>query len=261
MALIRAEQLIAEYVPGIPILQGLDFEAAEGQFTCIIGPNGAGKSTLLKCLAGFLVPRSGQVWYGDRDITREPTERRIYDGIAIVPQQTRSLFPDMSVHENLELGCWVFRKDKARTRRAIERVYERFAFLADRRHEPAGLLSGGQQRILELQRALMFEPQVLLLDEPTETLAPAIANQIYDHLLELKGTGLTLIMVDQNVRKAVEIADYLYVLEMGRTSLHGAQADLSDEMGNIIRDWLAIEREGEQSAAQAANVNEPQGGK
>ncbi|WP_126428789.1 ABC transporter ATP-binding protein [Brevibacillus marinus] len=241
MILYEVKDVTAGYIPGINILNGANLQARKGEITVILGANGAGKSTLLKTMYGFLNPRQGEVRFRGQLISGFQVESLLKMGIAYVPQQSKSLFPDMTVQENLEMGCWVIRQDKSRVKQAIERVYERHGFLRDARHLPAGLMSGGQQRILELERALLTEPEVMLLDEPTETLSPKIAKEIYKLLEELKTRGVTVILIDQNVKSSVQIADYIYILDLGRTKHHGSKAEIAAEMENIIKSWIAVE--------------------
>lgn len=240
MTIYEVDQVIAGYIPGINILEQISMKFNKGQITSILGANGAGKSTLLKTMYGFLNPREGNVLFKGQKINGMNVERLLDMGIAYVPQQSKSLFSDMTVHENLIMGCWIIRKDKAKIKRSIERVYDHHAFLKENQHYPAGLLSGGQQRILELERAMLTNPEVMLLDEPTETLAPIIAKDIYKELLELKKTGVTIILIDQNVKSAVNIADYIYILEYGKTKHHGNKAEIESEMEEIIRNWIAV---------------------
>ncbi len=241
MILYEVKDVVAGYIPEINILNGANLQARKGEITVILGANGAGKSTLLKTMYGFLNPRQGEVHFRGQVINGLQVERLLGMGIAYVPQQSKSLFPDMTVQENLEMGCWVIRHDKNRVKQAIERVYERHAFLRNAQHVPAGLMSGGQQRILELERALLTDPEVMLLDEPTETLSPKIAKEIYKLLAELKTRGVTIILIDQNVKSSVEIADYIYILDLGRTKYHGNKAEIAAEMENIIKSWIAVE--------------------
>lgn len=238
MNLLHARDITVSYHGDIHVLENVSLEAAEGKITVIIGPNGAGKSTLLKSLYGLLRPSAGSVWFHDRDITKLPIHRFLELGIAYVPQG-RSIFPDLTVEENLELGCWSFRKDKARVRRSVENVYEFFPLLAERPGIRSGTLSGGQQKILEVGRSLLSEPKVLLMDEPTAMLAPVVAKEIYAFLQRLRDSNTTVILVDQNVRQAIEVADYIYVLELGRNQAQGTKEDFEDRLKDVIKDWLA----------------------
>lgn len=241
LSLIKVEQVTAGYIPSIDILNGVNLEVEKGKITVILGPNGAGKSTLLKTIYGFLTPKKGTVFLKGENINGMSVEKLLNLGVAYVPQQSKSLFPKMTVQENLEMGCWILKNDKKRINKAIKRVYEHHPFLWEARDVPAGLLSGGQQRILELERSMLTDPEIILLDEPTETLAPKIAKNIYRLLADLKERGVTILIIDQNIRSAVEIADYIYILDLGKTKYHGPKQTLEGEMENIIKSWITVE--------------------
>ncbi len=235
---MRAIDVHAGYVPGIDILQGVSVEARPGLLTTIIGANGAGKSTLLRCVIGKLRPHGGRIEYNGHDLTRMATHELVRLGIAVVAQR-HMVFPDLSVVENLEMGTWSFRGDRARGRRAIERAFERAPRLREFRDRPAGVLSGGQQRLLEIERALMSDPRLLLVDEPTVGLDPKTAHGIYDHLRDLVAReGRTVLMVDQNVIAGTEVADYIYVLELGRNRIECDRADFEARYRATIAEWL-----------------------
>jgi branched-chain amino acid transport system ATP-binding protein len=237
MAILEAHNLTVSYFGDIDILKDVSVDIRQGTITAIIGPNGAGKSTLLKALYGLLKPRKGTVRFQGKDITGLKVHDFIRNGIAYVPQ-LRSIFPELTVTENLELGAWIFKKDKARVDRAIEEVYARFPILADKRNERAGLLSGGQQKILEIGRSLLTHPSVCLLDEPTATLAPKIAQQIYKTLMDLKSEQITIAIVDQRVRQAFEISDYTYILELGQNKVEGSRREFDGRLNEVIKGWL-----------------------
>ncbi|MBW1979898.1 MAG: ABC transporter ATP-binding protein [Deltaproteobacteria bacterium] len=237
MVLLKAENLSVAYYRDINILKGVSVEVAEQSITSIIGPNGAGKSTLLKALYGLLRPTGGAIYFRGQQISHLRVHDFIRQGIAYVPQ-FRSLFPDLTVQENLELGTWIFKRDRKRVRSAIARVFERFPILAEKRRQAAGLLSGGQQRILEIGRCLLTDPDVCLLDEPTATLAPKIANQIYATLLDLKSEGVTFVIVDQRVKQAFEISDAIYVLELGENKISGSKEEFEGGLKELIKGWL-----------------------
>ena len=175
-AVLALEEVTVAYHGDITILNRVNVQARQGKVTGVIGPNGAGKSTVLKTLFGFLPPRTGRITLRGQDISAQPSHERARHGVAFVPQH-RSLFGELSVHDNLLLGCWPFRQDKARVRRRIESVYERFPILAQKRDDPVSSMSGGQQRFVEFGRALLIEPSVILLDEPTAMLAPRISGR------------------------------------------------------------------------------------
>ena len=232
----------AAYHGDITILNGLSFQAREKRITGIIGPNGAGKSTALKTMYGFLRPSRGSVTLRGEDIGALPSYAMLDLGVAFVPQN-RSLFNDLSVEDNLRLGCWRFRSDKHRMRRALERIYEQFPVIADRRTDSAGSLSGGQQRFVELGRALVSDPDVLLLDEPTAMIAPRISREIYEFITTLPGQGITVILVDQNVRQCVHVSDYVYILDLGRNRGEGTAQTFAHDthLREMVAEWLDYE--------------------
>jgi branched-chain amino acid transport system ATP-binding protein len=227
------------YHGDITILNGLSFAARRGQVTGIIGPNGAGKSTILKTLFGFLRPREGEILLRGRNITGDPPHARAANGISFVPQN-RSLFADLSVEDNLLLGCWPFRRDSARVKRSLERVYDRFEILHAKRKDPASSMSGGQQRFLELGRALLLDPEVILLDEPTAMIAPKISKEIYALIRRLADDGMTIVLVDQNVRQCAAVSDHLYVIELGRNKADGPRSALAqgEKLREMVATWM-----------------------
>jgi ABC-type branched-subunit amino acid transport system ATPase component len=235
---LKAENLHAGYVPGIDILSGLTVEARTGQLTTVIGANGVGKSTLLKCIVGQLRPNSGSITYDGRDITGIRTDQLVRLGIAYIAQR-RNIFPHLRVRENLEMGAWIFRRERARVAEAIERALEAAPILRDFQDRRAGDLSGGQQRILEIQRALITDPKLLLVDEPTVGLDPKMTTVIYDHLRRLTADeGRTILMVDQNVIAGTDVADYIYVVELGANKIEGTKATFDTEYRDTISEWL-----------------------
>jgi branched-chain amino acid transport system ATP-binding protein len=235
-AVVSLNQATVAYHGDITILDKVSIVARKGQVTGIIGPNGAGKSTVLKTLFGFLPLRHGSIVLDGRDVSRDAANTRAGQGMAFVPQ-SRSLFSDLSVEDNLVLGCWPFRRDRARVRRRIDSVYDRFPILADKRRDMVSSMSGGQQRFVEFGRALLIEPSVILLDEPTAMLAPKISKEIYTFVRALADEGMTVVLVDQNVRRCAEIADYLYILELGRNKAEGDRQAFAE--GSGLRDTVA----------------------
>lgn len=227
------------YHGDIRILQGLSLAVRAECITGVIGPNGAGKSTALRTLYGLLKPAAGDVLVDGAPVTGMPPWRFIERGIALVPQG-RSLFNDLSVEDNLRLACWSFRRDRARVAEAIERAYVQFPMLRERRRQLAGAMSGGQQRFLELGRALALQPRALLLDEPTAMIAPKLASEIYEFIHGLPARGITVLLVDQNVRQCVRVSDHIYVLELGRNKVDGsAQAFAEDaDLRSLIAEWV-----------------------
>ena len=223
---LEVRDVVSGYTREVPILKGVDLIARDGLVTVIIGPNGAGKSTLLRTIYGYLQPTRGDVLHDGRSIKGLAPERMLGEGIAYL-LQGHSVFPKMSVEENLELGGWMFKRDRARLRRAFEEVYARFPRLKERRRLNAGALSGGEQRMLEIARLTMTGPKTLLLDEPSVGLMPKLVDFVYEEIAKLKEEKFTIIVVDQNVKKSIEIADYVYVLNLGENSHHGPQHDFA----------------------------------
>ena len=227
-AVLELRDLYVGYYRDLNILQGLNLRARRHRITAVLGANGVGKSTALKAAFGFLRPNGGDILLEGESILDVPTHRRILKGLAYIPQAP-GIFKDMSVEENLELGGWTFRNDRAQVRRKIEANYERFPALRDKRRQIAGELSGGQQRMVEIGRTLMSEPKVLLVDEPTAGLSKMLAGEVYAMLTELAHRDrLTILLVDQEIRQALKIADDVYVLELGRNKFEGPAADFHD---------------------------------
>lgn len=218
-ALLRLRNLVSGYGK-IMILHGVNIDVHEGEVVCVIGPNGAGKSTVFKTVYGFVSPRSGSVYFGDMDISGMTPGDILRQGITYVPQG-RSTFPEMTVEENLKLGMYIV-DDRQRTERAMEQVLEMFPRLAERRTQLAGTMSGGEQRMLEIGRALMLEPKLLMLDEPSAGLAPLITKQVFSNVRRLNEEfGVTIFMIEQNARQGLSISDRGYVLELGRNRFEG----------------------------------------
>ena len=196
---------------GADILRGCDISVDKGEIAVIVGPNGAGKSTAMKALLGMLHLREGTVTLDGKDITQMSPQDRVKEGMAMVPQ-TNNVFVSMTVQENLEMGAFLRRDDIYRT---MDLVFELFPILKDKRDQPAGELSGGQRQQVAVGRALMAGPQVLLLDEPTAGVSPIVMDELFDRILEVKQTGIAILMVEQNARQALNIADTGYVLVTG----------------------------------------------
>jgi len=240
--MLEVRNVTAGYVENVDILSDVTLTAATGKITCVIGPNGAGKSTLLKTIYGMLEPRRGQIVLDGKDIAgREPHEL-LKLGMSLLPQQG-GVFPYLSIETNLKAGAWTFRRDGRRIEREIERIYARYPFLKTKRKNQASTLSGGEQRILDMAKALIASPTVILADEPTAGLSVKFYNQVYDELRAMKEVDKkTILLVDQNVRGAVGIADYIYVLESGRNGIHGPKEEFSEgSLTDVIRSWLAFE--------------------
>jgi branched-chain amino acid transport system ATP-binding protein len=208
----------------IEAVRGVSLRLERGQIVTVIGPNGAGKTTMLGAIAGLL-RANGEVRYEGSDIARLSTEERVARGICLVPER-RELFGEMTVADNLILGAYARWRDRRAVERDLADVYARFGRLAERRNQLAGTLSGGERQMLALGRALMAKPRLLLLDEPSLGLAPLIVREIFRIVLALREAGVSILLVEQNARAALETADYGYVLETGEIVLHGAAADL-----------------------------------
>jgi len=220
--MLRVENLTVHYGK-IEALRSVDLEIREGEFLALIGANGAGKSTLLKTLSGLIRPREGTIRYRGEEIGRWGSDRRVREGIAQVPEG-RGLFGILSVEDNLLLGAYT-RRDRE-IRRDLEAVYERFPILYEKRREYAGTLSGGQQQMVAVGRALMSRPKLLLLDEPGMGLAPVIVEEIFEVLNTLAAEGTTLFLVEQNAHLALTHSQRAYVLENGRIVRHAPSAEL-----------------------------------
>jgi branched-chain amino acid transport system ATP-binding protein len=211
----------------LPVLKGISFHVRAGEVVTLIGGNGAGKTTTLRAVSGLLPPRKGSVEFAGHDLTRLTPERIVSLGLALVPEGRR-VFRTLSVTANLELGAY-HRRDKGKVRQDLEELRRRFPLLQERAQQAAGTLSGGEQQILAIGRALMARPRLLMLDEPSLGLAPLIVAQVYEILAELKAAGTTILLVEQNARAALKVADRGYVLETGRIILEGSARDLSDD--------------------------------
>ena len=226
--MLEVKDLYVGYYKDLNILQGVSITARNAKITTVLGANGVGKSTLLKAIYGFLKPNAGEVQLEGQSLIGIPTHRRIDMGISYIPQQP-GIFHWMTVEENLELGAWTFRKDKARIRRKLEENYGRFPAIKDRRKSKAGELSGGMQRMVEVGRTLMTDPKVILVDEPTAGLAKLLSEEVYEMLTRLRDEeGMTIVLVDQEIRQALKIADYVYVLELGRNRFEGPVEEFDD---------------------------------
>ena len=221
--LLEVEDLVSGY--GLQqVLHGVHLQVRTGEIVAIIGPNGSGKSTVLKAVMGFLRPWRGRVRLAGRDLGRLRPHERVQHGIAYVPQG-RTVFPDMTVEEHLELGAWTVRDERAR-REARERVLGLFGRLAERLGQKAATLSGGEQQMLSVARALMVWPRVLLLDEPTLGLAPKVVEVIFKTVVAIQRAGVSVLMVEQNAAQALQYSHRAYVLEMGRNRFEGPSAEL-----------------------------------
>ncbi|MEP6696323.1 MAG: ABC transporter ATP-binding protein [Pseudonocardiales bacterium] len=224
-ALLRADQLVAGYVPGVNILNGADLYLQDGELIGIIGPNGAGKSTLLKALFGLIPIREGTVTLRGKAITSAAAHVLVSQGLGYVPQNN-NVFPSLTLEENLQMG--VYLRPKTFTKR-FEFVAELFPLLAQRRKQKAGALSGGERQMVAMGRALMMEPSVLLLDEPSAGLSPAYQDEVFIRCRRINATGVSIIMVEQNARRCLQICDRAYVLDQGRNAYTGTGRDLLED--------------------------------
>lgn len=209
----------------IRAVRGISLKASAGELVALLGANGAGKSSTLMCLAGALRAAGGSVRLGGEDITSAKPEAIVRKGIATVPE-TRDVFPDLTVDENLTLGSFTRRRDAAGVAEDRARVFELFPRLAERARQPAGTLSGGEQQMLVIARAMMSRPKVLLLDEPSLGLAPVVVDQIFAMIAALKRSGLTILLVEQNVAKALSVADRAYVMQLGKIATSGSASEI-----------------------------------
>ena len=223
-AILEAEGLVAGYVPDADILNGVSLAVREGEIATLVGPNGAGKSTLLKTVFGLLQPRQGRVLLRGEDLAGLEPHAITRRGMSYVPQLD-NVFPSLSVEENLEVGSL----DRSRTRSRIGDMYEVFPRLGERRGQAAGTMSGGERQMLAMARALMPEPRVLLLDEPSAGLAPAFVASTFEKVREINEAGVTVVMVEQNARRALAMSDRGYVLDLGQNRFQGAGSELLED--------------------------------
>lgn len=211
----------------IQAIKGISFEVNEGEVIALIGANGAGKTTILHTITGLLSPKKGSVIFEGKDITKVPAHKIVSLGMAHVPEGRR-VFAELSVYQNLKMGAYT-RKDKAEIAQTLEMVYKRFPRLEERKNQLAGTLSGGEQQMLAMGRALMSHPKIIVMDEPSMGLSPILVNEIFDIIQEVSAGGTTVLLVEQNAKKALSIADRAYVLETGTIVLEGEAGKLMDD--------------------------------
>lgn len=226
--MLEVKNVSAGYHRDLNILRDLSITAASGKITAILGANGVGKSTALKAIYGFLRPTSGDIMLGGKSIVDLPVHQKISHGLAYIPQQ-HGIFPNMLVEENIHIGAWTYRREKKRIADKLEEAYARYPVLREKRRQAVGELSGGQQRMVEISRALMSNPKVMLVDEPTAGLSKMLSEEVYQMLTDLRDNdNLTILLVDQEIRQALSICDYVYVLELGKNKSDGPVSEYDD---------------------------------
>lgn len=221
---IEAFDVVAGYVPGVNILNGCNVTVAPGEFVGIIGPNGAGKSTLLKVVSGILPPRTGSVRFAGEEVAGLRPDQLLGKGISFVPQD-QSLFPKMTVRQNLVMGAFLESK-RATVKERAEAIFEQFPILAERANQAAGTLSGGQQQILLMGRALMIRPKLMMVDEPSLGLAPQAADQVFETIAGLNDRGITVLLVEQSVERGLNVSDWAFVLDLGLKRFEGPSSQI-----------------------------------
>ena len=226
MAMLEVKDLHV-YYGVIQALKGISFNVNQGEVIALIGANGAGKTTTLQTLTGIIPAKSGSIMFEGKDLTRTPAHKIVEMGMAHVPEGRR-VFADMSVYENLLMGAYT-RKDKNEIAESLENVYKRFPRLTERKGQRAGTLSGGEQQMLAMGRALMSKPRIVLMDEPSMGLSPIFVEEIFNIIKEISAEGTTVLLVEQNAKKALSIADRAYVLETGKIVLEGDAKDLLND--------------------------------
>jgi len=210
----------------IRAVHNVSLRAAKGELIAVLGANGAGKASTLKCIAGALKAAGGTIRLDGQDVTSAKPEQMVRLGVAMVPE-TRDVFPDLTVSENLTLGSYIHRRDRSQVESDREKMLTLFPRLRERASQAAGTLSGGEQQMLVIARAMMSRPKVLLLDEPSLGLAPVVVDAIFDMIAELKHSGLTIVLVEQNAAKALSIADWAYVMRLGRIAAEGPANEIA----------------------------------
>ena len=223
--ILECNAVAAGYVKGLNILQGVDLVVYENEIVSIIGPNGAGKSTLLKAIMGLINISGGRFFIEGQEKTNLATHKIVNLGVGYVPQVS-NVFPSLTIEENLEIGSWSLKTNK---KNALERIYEDFEILKDRKRDKAGNLSGGQRQILALARALITSPQILLLDEPSAGLSPVAINEVFAKVKEINESGVAILLVEQNAKRALSFSDRGYVLDQGRNAYQGSGEDLLND--------------------------------
>ena len=224
MALLEVKDLQVFYGV-IQALKGISFEVSQGEVVTLIGANGAGKTTTMQTVIGLIQPKAGSIIYNEKDITKMPSHKIVASGISQVPEGRR-IFQELSVYDNLMLGAYL-QKDQKKIKDDIENVFDQFPILGERRTQIAGTLSGGEQQMLAMSRALMAHPTLLMMDEPSMGLSPLLVSQVFDIIKDMNSKGITILLVEQNAEKALKIADRAYVLETGAITASGTGAELA----------------------------------
>ena len=222
---LECNAIAAGYVKGLNILQGIDLVVSKGEVVSIIGPNGAGKSTLLKAIMGLINISAGRFYIEGIEKTNLPTHKIVNEGVGYVPQ-VANVFPSLTIEENLDMGAWSLTQNR---KESILKIFEDFPLLADRKKEKAGNLSGGQRQILALARALVTSPEILLLDEPSAGLSPMTIDDVFKTIKEINKNGVSILLVEQNAKRALKFSDRGYVLDQGRNAYQGKGTDLLDD--------------------------------
>lgn len=228
--MLKIDNLVFNYGK-IQAVKGVSFEVRQGEILSIVGANGAGKSTLLKCIAGLLKPQGGQIYYNDEPLPRA-ANAVVAKGIALVPEG-RWIFPNLTVEENLLMGGYLSKDRKT----GLEKAYSMFGILKERRTQRAGTMSGGEQQMLAIARGLMSDPKMLILDEPSLGLAPLIVNEVIEHIDEINRQGVSILLVEQNARKALKIAHHACVMEQGRIVRYGTGDEIARDE-NVVAAYL-----------------------
>ena len=223
--ILECNGIAAGYVKGLNILPGVDLVVNEGEIVSIIGPNGAGKSTLLKAIMSLIKVSAGRFYVNGKEKTNLSTHRIVMEGIGYVPQ-VANIFPSLTIHENLEIGSWSIKRNK---KEALTKIYNDFPMLGDRKKDKAGNLSGGQRQILALARALITSPSLLLLDEPSAGLSPVAINEVFTSIKQINTSGVSILLVEQNAKRALSFSDRGYVLDQGRNAYQGKGEELLND--------------------------------
>ena len=232
--ILEVNGVAAGYVKGLNILQGIDLVVTEGEIVSIIGPNGAGKSTLLKAVMGLIDVSAGRYYLNGTEKTSLPTHKIVEEGVGYVPQ-VANIFPSLTIQENLEIGGWILKRN---THAAIVNIYDKFPLLQERKGDRAGNLSGGQRQLLALARALVTSPSILLLDEPSAGLSPVAITEVFNTIKDINESGVSILLVEQNAKRALNFSDRGYVLDQGRNAYQGTGEELLNDSRVVKDGWI-----------------------